>query len=214
MFWFLFTILSIPQFRHEIREFERREVNTIGTDDPHWDDYQFVSYMIFFPLLTMQMLAHIVSDKTPVDSRFKHIKSEKPSPELKASFVRKMLFLWFDSLTWRGYRKPLESEDMWDINPEDTSDQMIPRWDKYWKANVEKNRIAMEKKERKAKGKGTANTKTTKAAPKATHVSGRKWMLYKHKLNFIVLFTGKHSTRYVPNVWRSILLCRPSEIDH
>lgn len=159
MFWFVLVILAIPQFRDEIRQFERRTENTIGTDNLSWADYQFISYMIYFPLVLVQLLAHIVSDRSPTESRYDHIKSEKPSPEAKASFLRKILFLWFDPMTWKGFRHPLEAEDMWDINPEDTSEQMNPRFDKYWKLNVEKNARAMQKK--KKDGKTKDNSKST-----------------------------------------------------
>lgn len=164
LFWFLITILAIPQFRDEIRQFERRPVNTIGSESLAWADYQFITFMIYFPLLVVQLLAHVVSDKTPIDSEYSHLKGEKPSPELKASFVRRMIFLWFDPLTWRGFRQPLDSPDMWDINPEDTSDQMIPIFDRHWKANVAKNEIAYNR-----KMKGKAEDSKFKTGPKSTH---------------------------------------------
>lgn len=176
LFWFILTILAIPQFRDEIREFERREETTIGTEQLSWVDYEFISYMIYFPLILVQLLAHLFSDRTPSSSRYAHVKSEKPSPEPKASFIRKIMFLWFDSMAWKGFRNPLEAEDMWDINPEDRSDQMNPRFDKYWKLNVEKNARIQQKKNNDDKLKSTS---------KATHVN---FFCKKDKNSFLILY--------------------------
>lgn len=140
LFWFILMVLAIPQFRDEIRQFERKPDNTIGgSENIDWADYQFISYMIYFPLLVIQLLAHCFADKEPINSKYDHIPKVNPSEEKRSSFLRKVLFLWFDSMTWRGFRKPLEAEDMWDINPEDNSSEMVPIFDKYWKANVAKN---------------------------------------------------------------------------
>lgn len=159
LFWFALGLFAIPQFRDEIRQFQRREENTLLTDSLNWADYQFLSYMIYFPLVIVQLLAHCVADKQPLSSKYENLKQANPCPEKKASFLRKILFLWFDSMAWKGYRKPLEAEDLWDINPEDTSKQMVPRFDKYWKLNVEKNarKNAPKEEEKNKKGQKTTN---------------------------------------------------------
>lgn len=153
LFWFALTILAIPQFRDEIRQFERRPANTIGTEKIAWDDYQFISNMIYFPLLVVQLLVNCLADKEPINSEYEYIPKVKPSPESSASFLRKILFQWFDPMTWRGYRKPLEVEDMWDVNPEDNSSEMVPVFDKYWRENVAKNhRVKTKNTEKKEEG--------------------------------------------------------------
>lgn len=94
--------------------------------------------MLYFPLITLQLFVNCLSDKKPMQSRYKEQK--KPNPEIQASFIRKLFFLWFDSFTWMGYRKPLTTDDMWDIRPEDTSRELIPEFDKYWLESVEKGK--------------------------------------------------------------------------
>lgn len=52
--------------------------------------------------------------------------------------MSKLFYGWFDPMAWKGYRKPLENEDLWDMNPEDTSKEVMPLFDKYWKQSVTK----------------------------------------------------------------------------
>lgn len=152
LFWLVLAVLAIPQYRDEIRQFERRSVNTIGTDQLAWADYQFVSYMFYFPLLVIQLIAHLFADRLPINSDYKSDKTDHPSPQPYAVFIKRILFIWFDPFTWRGYRKSLEDSDIWDINPDDTSIELVPQFDKYWKRNVEKNE---RKKNKFSKNTGT-----------------------------------------------------------
>ena len=38
-----------------------------------------------------------------------------PCPELQASWVSRLFFLWNDELIRKGYSQPLQCEDVWDI---------------------------------------------------------------------------------------------------
>lgn len=151
-FWFVIMLLSIPQFRHEIRQFEQRSpnVNTIGTDQLSWPDYQFISYMIFFPLIVIQLLAHCIADRKPRSSSFSRPQKpvNKPSPEPYSGFLQTILFTWFDPMAFTGYRRSLEVPDIWDINPADTSAELVPSFDEYWRRNVEKNEKSRSKKKK------------------------------------------------------------------
>lgn len=63
---------------------------------------------------------------------------QRPCPEQSASFLSKLFFAWFDPLAWRGFRKPLETKDLWNMNPEDTSKEVVPKFDKYWEETLRK----------------------------------------------------------------------------
>lgn len=39
-------------------------------------------------------------------------------------------------MTWKGYRKPLEIEDIWDLNHCNSSRSIVPQFDKQWKKEV------------------------------------------------------------------------------
>ncbi|CAG2055590.1 unnamed protein product [Timema podura] len=57
-----------------------------------------------------------------------------PCPELGASFLSRLFFSWLDPLVWKGYRNPLKSADLWSLNPEDTSEEIVPVFNKHWEA--------------------------------------------------------------------------------
>lgn len=41
-------------------------------------------------------------------------------------------------MAWKGFKKPLEITDLWSINPEDTAKEIVPKFEKYWKKNLQK----------------------------------------------------------------------------
>ena len=51
---------------------------------------------------------------------------EKPSPYLSASFPSKLTFDYMTPLLWRGFRRPLEQEDLWQLEPEHSSEELGP----------------------------------------------------------------------------------------
>lgn len=63
---------------------------------------------------------------------------DKPCPEQSAPFPSRLLFAWFDALAWKGFKKPLETSDLWSMNPEDTASEIIPKFDKHWNKRVQK----------------------------------------------------------------------------
>ncbi len=40
----------------------------------------------------------------------------------------------------QGYKKPLESKDLWVLNKEDSSQVVVPKFEKEWKKETAKNR--------------------------------------------------------------------------
>jgi hypothetical protein len=49
-------------------------------------------------------------------------RGSNPCPENTAPFVSRALFLWNDELIRKGYERPLQREDVWDINADMTTD--------------------------------------------------------------------------------------------
>ncbi|GAB0099313.1 multidrug resistance-associated protein 1 [Sergentomyia squamirostris] len=139
LFWFFLMLFSIPQCRSEVRHSNMR--NSLGIEDS-WAQYQYVSFMIFFTFTCEMFLLNCFADKEPLVTTYE--KDEKPCPELSASFLSRMFFAWFDPLAWRGFRKPLENEDLWNMKPEDTAGEVMPLFAKYWNKTLaktaEKNR--------------------------------------------------------------------------
>uniref|UniRef100_A0A182J6S8 ABC-type glutathione-S-conjugate transporter n=1 Tax=Anopheles atroparvus TaxID=41427 RepID=A0A182J6S8_ANOAO len=156
MFWFLRMFFGIIQLRTEVMVNDERP-NPIGSGDTvdFWE-YQFVSYVIQYSLICLVLVMELFPDKAPMVSKYPT--ANKPSPELRSSFFGKLLFLHFDSFAWKGFRKPLTMDDMYDINPQDASRELVPPFDKYWKASVERGRKQQMVANRKA-GKPTIECK-------------------------------------------------------
>lgn len=63
---------------------------------------------------------------------------ERPCPEQNSSFPSRLIFAWFDSLAWKGFKKPLESTDLWSMNPEDTASEIVPKFGRHWSKTSKK----------------------------------------------------------------------------
>ncbi|KAI4461008.1 atp-binding cassette sub-family c [Holotrichia oblita] len=126
-FWILCAIFGAPQFRTEIREAQ------IAAPVPY---YNYISYIIYYPIVLALLFLNCFADKQPRESKYP--KSDNPCPELKSSFLAKIVYSWFDALAWKGYRNPLETKDLWDMNPEDSAYEVVPKFDKNWQKIVKK----------------------------------------------------------------------------
>lgn len=161
LFWIILFVLAIPQFRSEIVEHSHdTDPNEIASD---WKLYQFTVYMLYFSLVLLQTLNHCFADKVPKISTFSTFANEsrsKPSPEVKASFLNKIFYLWFDPMAWYGYRNPLTTDDVYDLNPEDRTIELLPTFDYYWKQSVANGQQKSQKKHQK-NGEKMATSKRT-----------------------------------------------------
>ncbi|XP_059865823.1 multidrug resistance-associated protein 1-like [Delphinus delphis] len=65
--------------------------------------------------------------------------AQKCSPEKSASFFSKMTYSWFSRIIILGYKKPLEREDLFELNESDSSYIVCPMFEKQWRKEVLKN---------------------------------------------------------------------------
>ncbi|XP_055597196.1 multidrug resistance-associated protein 1-like isoform X2 [Uranotaenia lowii] len=147
IFWFLKAFFGIIQMRTEAMLHQARDTAIGASGVVVFAEYQFVSYTLQYAFCCLVLLLEILPDQEPRYSD--HPKAVNPSPELRASFFAKILFMYFDTFAWRGFRKPLNDEDMYDLNPDDTSRELVPPFDKYWYESVERGRkkqVAADKK--------------------------------------------------------------------
>ncbi|XP_071568157.1 multidrug resistance-associated protein 1 isoform X4 [Temnothorax nylanderi] len=126
LFWFFLTICGCVQYRSFVNEF-------IEGAEP---TYPLVSYMIYYPIVVILFVLNFLVDAEPKFSEYPTV--ESPCPEQSSSFPSKIMFAWFDSLAWKGFRKPLETSDLWSMNPEDMATEIVPKFDKYWNKNLRK----------------------------------------------------------------------------
>ncbi|XP_062549079.1 multidrug resistance-associated protein 1-like isoform X2 [Armigeres subalbatus] len=145
IFWFMRMFFGILQLRTEIQNKEIR--GEVTGDGVNFWEFQYVSYCIQYAFICLVLVAELFPDKEPQYSDYPE--SKNPSPELRSSYFVRLFFAYFDSFSWRGFRNPLTTDDMYDINPQDASRELVPPFDKYWYESVEKGRhkqIATDKK--------------------------------------------------------------------
>ena len=54
-----------------------------------------------------------------------HEDGVQPSPEPLSSLLSLMTFGWLDTLIWKGYKRPLKIEDVWNVLPEETAFKVL-----------------------------------------------------------------------------------------
>ncbi|XP_034253299.1 multidrug resistance-associated protein 1-like isoform X3 [Thrips palmi] len=166
LFWLFLLICGIPQYRTELVE----ELNE-RPDDAR-KQFPFISYMIYLPLVFAMFILNCFADAEP--RQLHYPKTENLCPELGASFISKLFFLWFDQFAWKGFRNPLETKDLWSMKPEDAASEIMPIFNKYWEESVQKSSGTQETPNAKAsfrKSSGSVDlTSTTKNTQKQASV--------------------------------------------
>ncbi|XP_014219235.1 multidrug resistance-associated protein 1 isoform X2 [Copidosoma floridanum] len=126
MFWCLLAICGIVQYRSLLT----KSYNEIGSL------YEYVSYNIYYPLVVMMFLLNFLVDAEPKYSEYPRVKT--PCPEQSASFPSRLTFGWFNSLAWKGFKNPLQTSDLWSMNPNDMAKEIVPLFDKHWNKSLSK----------------------------------------------------------------------------
>ncbi|XP_025226482.1 multidrug resistance-associated protein 1 [Theropithecus gelada] len=116
----------------------RSKIMTALKEDAQVDLFRDITFYIYFSLVLIQLVLSCFSDRSPLFSETIH--DPNPCPESSASFLSRITFWWITGLIVRGYRQPLEGSDLWSLNKEDTSEQVVPVLVKNWKKECAKTR--------------------------------------------------------------------------
>ncbi|XP_047290091.1 multidrug resistance-associated protein 1 isoform X6 [Homo sapiens] len=116
----------------------RSKIMTALKEDAQVDLFRDITFYVYFSLLLIQLVLSCFSDRSPLFSETIH--DPNPCPESSASFLSRITFWWITGLIVRGYRQPLEGSDLWSLNKEDTSEQVVPVLVKNWKKECAKTR--------------------------------------------------------------------------
>jgi len=57
---------------------------------------------------------------------------QKAHPEIRSSYLSRIMFSWFFPLVWKGFRHPIEVKDLWDLSPVDSCKEIVPAVNKHW----------------------------------------------------------------------------------
>ncbi|XP_048349117.1 multidrug resistance-associated protein 1-like isoform X1 [Sphaerodactylus townsendi] len=94
------------------------------------DVFRFTTFSIYFILVLLQLILSSFAEQPPLFSKAVHVPN--PCPESGASFLSKITFWWITGLMVQGYRQPLEAKDLWSLNKEDTSEEVVQGLVKNW----------------------------------------------------------------------------------
>ncbi|XP_059172943.1 multidrug resistance-associated protein 1-like [Physella acuta] len=89
---------------------------------------RFALFVLVYAMEVLQLLFNSVSDSTGEDSYLAN-----SSPEVRASFPSRIFYWWVTRTVYNGWRKDLQEEDLFVLNPRDESDNLTPLFDKLWR---------------------------------------------------------------------------------
>ncbi|KAH0632063.1 hypothetical protein JD844_020124 [Phrynosoma platyrhinos] len=102
------------------------------------DIFRYITFYIYFTLVLTQLILSCFPECPPLFSETVH--DPNPCPESSASFLSKITFWWITGLMVQGYRQPLEAKDLWSLNKEDTSEEVVPGLARNWAKEYEKTK--------------------------------------------------------------------------
>uniref|UniRef100_A0A8C2UKK8 ATP binding cassette subfamily C member 3 n=1 Tax=Coturnix japonica TaxID=93934 RepID=A0A8C2UKK8_COTJA len=116
IFWFLSVLCAVGPFRSKIIN-----LKTIALVLK----FRSATFYIYFVLLIIELILSCFKEKPPFFSPASA--DPNPSPELTSGFLSRLTFWWFTSFAIRGYKKPLEDKDLWSLNEDDVSKNIVQK---------------------------------------------------------------------------------------
>ncbi|XP_041875019.1 ATP-binding cassette sub-family C member 2 isoform X1 [Corvus kubaryi] len=140
-FWILSLLCGILPFQSLVRK---------ALQEPISDLPRFILFFISYGL---QLLLFLVSNFSDVAPETKEI--GKKNPEVTASILSSITFEWYSSMVLKGYRKPLEIEDVWELKDKDKTKALYTAFEKNMKTAMRKAQAELEKRKRKKRRQGS-----------------------------------------------------------
>lgn len=81
----------------------------------------------------------------------------KESPELSAWFISSWFYDWLTPLVWKGFKKPIDTDDLYKLRDDICCDTLVKRFDELWEEEV--------KIQKELHSKATSNTDESTAPP-------------------------------------------------
>uniref|UniRef100_A0A674KAE7 Multidrug resistance-associated protein 1 n=1 Tax=Terrapene triunguis TaxID=2587831 RepID=A0A674KAE7_9SAUR len=122
IFWFTALLCATIIFRSKILH-----ALNLGAEV---DVFRYITFYSYFVLVLIQLILSCFPERPPLFSET--VNDPIPCPESSASFLSKITFWWITGLMIQGYRRPLEAKDLWSLNKEDTSEEVVQGLARYW----------------------------------------------------------------------------------
>ncbi|CAD6189209.1 unnamed protein product [Caenorhabditis auriculariae] len=131
--WMMFFLFSIPEFISWVG---------IGSNEEELinvDFFRYIAFLAYFPLVTIEFLLNFVSDP------FSFATKNERCPEEDASFISRQLLSWFTRMITLGSKKPLETEDVFELDSKLDQQFLKSCWKKEWAAELRRNSTVLRK---------------------------------------------------------------------
>ncbi|XP_028651533.1 canalicular multispecific organic anion transporter 1 [Erpetoichthys calabaricus] len=138
---FIFWLLSILCGLFPFQTLLRMALNQGDIPDLPRFCLFYISYGLQFILLILSSFADVTAEKR---------EASKKNPEMVASYLSRITFNWFNSMVIKGYRRPLQMDDLWDLNDYDKTQEVSSKFEKIMNHQLRK---AREKHSRQKKNK-------------------------------------------------------------
>uniref|UniRef100_A0A8C9FXF1 ABC transmembrane type-1 domain-containing protein n=1 Tax=Pavo cristatus TaxID=9049 RepID=A0A8C9FXF1_PAVCR len=117
IFWFLSVLCAVGPLRSKIMTTTAQR-------------FRSATFYIYFVLLIIELILSCFKEKPPFFSPANT--DPNPSPELTSGFLSRLTFWWFTSFAILGYKKPLEEKDLWSLNEDDISKNIVQKLSREW----------------------------------------------------------------------------------
>ncbi|KAF4526522.1 hypothetical protein B566_EDAN005889 [Ephemera danica] len=136
LFWFVAVLFGAPRFLHFANEL-------FYHNDTFETSFLFYTCVITYLLTIVELCLHCPADEAPQHCELSV--NKKTCPERQSSFLSRLTYTWFDTVTWLGYKRPLEAADLWEMYPKEKSEFLVPLFDKFWQRSLEKKAKKVQK---------------------------------------------------------------------
>ncbi|KFO20675.1 Multidrug resistance-associated protein 6 [Fukomys damarensis] len=94
------------------------------------DPLRHLSTYLSLSLVVAEFVLSCLVDRPPFFQ--KDCQQANPCPEAGACFPSRATFWWASGLLWRGYRKLLRPKDLWSLEPENSSEELVSQLEREW----------------------------------------------------------------------------------
>ncbi|XP_074089273.1 ATP-binding cassette sub-family C member 2 [Macrotis lagotis] len=144
MFWILSLVCGIFQLQTLIRILLKGNNSNLAG---------FCLYFISYGIQLLTVIISSISERTP------ETKASSNNPSATASFISSITFSWFDSIIFKGYKRPLTLEDVWDLDEDYKTQEVTKIFVKHMDTEVKKARKELQKRRQKRKSLETSEAR-------------------------------------------------------
>uniref|UniRef100_A0A670Z177 Multidrug resistance-associated protein 1 n=1 Tax=Pseudonaja textilis TaxID=8673 RepID=A0A670Z177_PSETE len=118
LFWLIALLCAVVLFRSKAMHALCPDVEV--------DAFRYTTFYIYFALVLIQFILSCFPERPPLFSENIH------GPVSVITAIGRMSHTWVFKLMIHGYRQPLEAKDLWSLNKEDTSEEVVPGLAAHW----------------------------------------------------------------------------------